>query len=138
MASGGVDAISPETKKHKVYRKMSDKPKSSLLSRIASRCALICLGAFLIYAASAVIPSPVIGTLIGLVSGLAAFASGAAGVILGIVALCRLTPEEKQEGLWKSGTTKNLAAAGIAMPPLLFAVLLFVMILVRSMVGPIN
>ena len=136
MASGGVDAIRPETKKHKVYRKMSDKPKSSLLSRIASRCALICLGAFLICAASAimVISSPVIGTLIGLVSGLTAFASGAAGVILGIVALCRLTPEEKEEGLWQSGTTKNLAAVGIVMPPLLFAVLVFVMILIRSMV----
>jgi len=115
---------------------MSDKPKSSLLSRIASRCALLCLGAFLICAASAitVIPSPVIGTLIGLVSGLTAFASGAAGVILGIVALCRLTPEEKQESLWQSGTTKNLAAAGIVMPPLLFAVLVFVLILIRSMV----
>ena len=56
--------------------------------------------------------------------------SGTAGMILGIVALCRLTPEEKRERLWSSGTTKNLAATGIAMPLLIAAGVLWVVIMI--------
>ena len=102
-----------------------NKPKSALTARIASKCALFCLGAFLIWSFSGLLDG-IAFIVVATVSCFMAFGLAIAGVTLGIVSLCRLTPEEKRERLWTSGTTKNLAAAGIAMPPMI-VVLVFVL-----------
>ncbi len=95
---------------------MSEKPKSSLISRIASHCGLLYIAAILILAFTPMVGGAV-GGLISLICSLVIPAFGIAGITLGIIALCKLTPEEKAERVWTSGTTKNLAVVGIVVPP---------------------
>ena len=99
-------------------------------ARVASKCALVCLCTFLLYLFSGFLKSVLLAVLLGFVFAITALVSAVVGTVLGIVALRFLTPEEKQERLWTSGTTKNLAAAGIAMPLLIIAGVFWVKLLV--------
>lgn len=98
-------------------------------ARVASKCALVCLCTSLLWFFSGALPSVVVAVLLGFVFAITALVSAVVGTVLGIVALRFLTPEEKQERLWTSGTTKNLAAAGIAMPLLIIAGVFWVKLL---------
>ena len=103
------------------------KKKASLTSRIASTCALIYfLCVLLTFGAGVAGLSSELAIIVLLLSWIVAPVAGVAAVVLGIISLCRLTPEEKSESAWKSGSTKGNALVGIILPPAIF-VLLFVM-----------
>lgn len=108
---------------------MSKKTKNSRLSRIASQCGLFYIGALFIVAFSPFIDSSGILIFLG---GIVVAMLGIAGIVLGIIALYRMTPEEKAERLWTSGTTKNLAAVGIAVPPAMTIVFALIGFLVKT------
>ena len=102
---------------------MADKKNASPIARIASLCGLIylCLTlASIALSIAGVAASGILALLVGLLLEVIAPLIGLAGIILGIIALCTLTPEEKQESVWASGTTKNCALVGIVVPPLMF------------------
>lgn len=107
---------------------MADKKKASLTSRIASKCGLFYICAiFLLFGATIIGPgSSAMGAIVFILSCILMPLLGLAGIILGIVALCTLTPEEKQEKIFTSGTTKNQALVGILVPPVM-TVLLFLL-----------
>lgn len=107
---------------------MADKKKASLISRIASKCGLFYICAiFLLFGATIAGPaSDAMNAVVFLLSFILIPLLGLAGIILGIVALCKLTPEEKQERIFTSGTTKNQALVGIVVPPV-FGVVIFLL-----------
>lgn len=111
----------------------NEKKKASLISRIASTCAFVFFMCVLLtFGAGVAGLSSGLAIVVLLLSYLFAPASGICGIVLGIVALCQLTPEEKSESLWKSGTTKNNALVGIIMPPLMTIVVVVLNLLLES------
>ena len=99
---------------------MADRKKASTISLIASRCGLGCMGATIVWSGSIIAGagSGVLAMVCFLLGFVLIPLSGLAGIALGIIALCQLTPEEKRESFWTSGTTKNCALPGIIVPPL--------------------
>ena len=98
----------------------NEKKKASPISRIASFCALIFFACVVLtFGAGVVGLSSELAIVVLLLSWIVAPVTGLAAVVLGIVALCRLTPEEKQQSGW-SNTTKSNALVGIIMPPAIF------------------
>ena len=105
--------------------------KSSLISRIASRCGLLFIGALLVLGFSPFIGGS-LGGLISMICLIAIHLFGIAGITLGIIALCQLTPEEKSEPVWTSGTTKNQAVVGIVVPPAMTLLALFIYFIAKK------
>ncbi|MBO4648863.1 MAG: hypothetical protein J5806_11990 [Lentisphaeria bacterium] len=103
---------------------MAEKKKASTVSRLASTFGFLFIVAeFLMFGVGLSRPVGSVWTaIIFIVGSILIPLFGLLGIILGIVALCILTPEEKQEGMFTSGTTKNLALVGIIVPPVMFGV----------------
>lgn len=99
----------------------ADKKKASPISRIASKCGLFYICAiFLFLGATIAGPiSSVMNAITFILSFILIPLLGLTGIVLGIVALCTLTPEEKREKMFTSGTTKNQALVGIIVPPVM-------------------
>ena len=113
---------------------VSDKKKASFVSRIASKCGLFYLCAIFLYL-GATIAGPIssaMNAIIFILSFILIPLLGLAGIILGIVALCTLTPEEKQEKMFTSGTTKNQALVGIIVPPIMTVIFLLLNLGIHS------
>ena len=116
---------------------VSDKKKASMVSRIASTCGLLYICANLVFIAATIVGpiSSVINASIFILSFILIPLLGLAGIVLGIVALCTLTPEEKQEKMSTSGTTKNQALVGIIVPPVMFVVFGILNFALRAMIS---
>ena len=92
---------------------MSKKAKGSLLSRISAGSGYVsfCTVAVWFFSLIAAVDAAMI--ILGGVCCILSLLLAIVGVILGIIALCTLTPEEKMEKISKAGTTKNSAWTGI-------------------------
>ena len=112
----------------------SERKKASAISVIASMCAFanFCAHLLAFGAGFAGITSGELALLCFMISWVLLPTSGLASLILGIVALCRLTPEEKRESVWTSKTTKNYALVGIVVPLILFCAVLGLNMLATS------
>jgi ABC-type proline/glycine betaine transport system permease subunit len=102
----------------------TEKKKASVLSRLASTFAFVYLLCVLLsFAAGIAGLSSALAVVVAILSVFIAPPAGIAALVLGIIALCRLTPEEKSESAWRSGTTKNNALVGIILPPAIFVLM---------------
>ncbi len=106
---------------------MNKKLKGSWLSRISSFNGLFgfCTAAVWFVSGMGNAAMIILGMICGILTPLLAIA----GIVFGIAALSRLTPEEKLEKISKSGTTKNNALAGIIASLFVLAVFIFILII---------
>ena len=111
---------------------MAEKKKPSVLSRLASTFAFIYLMCVLVvFAAGLGGLSSALAVVVMLLSWFIAPPAGIAALVLGIVAICRLTPEERHESAWGS-TSKGNALVGIILPPTVFVAVTVLNILIFS------
>lgn len=101
----------------------NEKKKASVLSRLASNFAFVYLLCVLFSFAAGIGGLSALAIVVSILSFFIAPAAGIAALVLGIIALCKLTPEEKSESAWRSGTTKNNALVGIILPPAIFVLM---------------
>ena len=107
--------------------------KASAISVIASKCAFayVCVFFLAIGVGIAGATSSELAVVVFLLNALLLPATGLASMALGIVALCRLTPEDKRESIWTSKTTKTYARVGVLVPPLLFGAAMLLVALLK-------
>ena len=112
----------------------NEKGKASVLSSLASTFAFIYVLCESLSLAVSLIGlfrevTLVVGILCSFILPAIVPAAGLAGVVLGIVALCRLTPEERRESAWGS-TSKGNALVGVILPPTVFVLRLVLSIVI--------
>ena len=100
----------------------NEKKKASLLSRLASTFALVYLMCVLLTFAAGIGGLSALAIIVSILSFFIAPAAGIAALVLGIIAICRLTPEERHESAWGS-TSKGNALVGIILPPTVFVLM---------------
>ena len=101
----------------------NEKKKPSVLSRLASNFAFVYLLCVLFSFAAGIGGLSALAIVVSILSFFIAPAAGIAALVLGIIAICRLTPEERHESAWGS-TSKGNALVGIILPPTVFVLMM--------------